>query len=387
LTVTNDGASTLDRASCEVDRNALAELRNEQRFVGLMQAANRGTSLLSCRAWRLFEHVRPLTAQRRSLEMMADITDGHATLSRSISRRIFAASLTTSARTCSGYYSNASRRPLSSITVRVKRPACRCARVRAIWPSGGRSGIARVIHRAVARHRRAQRGCSRAEPAGGLGRGRPAAPAGAVVWTPASTAVIRAVAEVPRGNARGDDWSKGGQVDVTLRSASGAVVATERIALQPGTFAAELALTPAASLEPGEYDLQVRAKGVQVLSPAAETIPLSIYAAPLGTGELFLRRGPGTGNREVLTADARFRRAERLILESPASLGGEVTARLLDRTGKPLNVPVTVTIREAADLSRWRRVEIALAPLAAGDYIIESTAGSERTMTGFRVVP
>jgi len=224
-------------------------------------------------------------------------------------------------------------------------------------------------------------------PLAALGRERPLRLQAAVAWTPGRTAVIRAVAEVPRGNVRGDDWSKGGQVDVTLRTASGAVVATERMALQPGTFVAELALTPAASLAPGEYDLQVRAKGVQVLSPAADTIQLSIDAAPLGTGELFLRRGPSTGNREVLTADARFRRAERLILESPSSLGGEVSARLLDRTGKPLNVPVTATIREAADLSRWRRVEIALAPLAAGDYIIETTAGSERTMTGFRVVP
>jgi hypothetical protein len=195
------------------------------------------------------------------------------------------------------------------------------------------------------------------------------------------------VAEVPRGNARGDDWSKGGQFDVTLRDGSGAVAAAEQVALQPGTFTVEVALAPREPLEPGEYTLQVRAKGVEVLSPAVDAVQLAIHGAPLGAGELFLRRGPGTGNREMLTADARFRRSERLILESPASLGAEVSARLLDRSGKPLNVPAAATIREAADGTRWRRVEIALAPLAAGDYIIETTEASERTMTGFRVVP
>jgi len=50
-------------------------------------------------------------------------------------------------------------------------------------------------------------------------------------------------------------------------------------------------------------------------------------------------------------------------------------------------VPVTATIREGADGSRWRRVEITLAPLAPADYIVESTSGSERTLTGFKVVP
>jgi hypothetical protein len=32
-------------------------------------------------------------------------------------------------------------------------------------------------------------------------------------------------------------------------------------------------------------------------------------------------------------------------------------------------------------------VEITLAPLAPGDYIVETTAGTERTLAGFRVVP
>ena len=93
------------------------------------------------------------------------------------------------------------------------------------------------------------------------------------------------------------------------------------------------------------------------------------------------------GTREIPTADLRFRRTERLIVETPAAFGNEVAARLLGRTGDALNVPLTAVIREAADGTRWRRVEITLAPLAVGDYVLETSSGTDRTLTAFRVVP
>jgi hypothetical protein len=37
--------------------------------------------------------------------------------------------------------------------------------------------------------------------------------------------------------------------------------------------------------------------------------------------------------------------------------------------------------------ARWRTAQLALAPLAPGDYVIEQTAGGETTMTAFRVLP
>jgi hypothetical protein len=224
-------------------------------------------------------------------------------------------------------------------------------------------------------------------PLAALGRERPVRVQAAAVWTAAGAAVVRAVAEVPQGNARGDDWGKGGQLDATLRDELGGIVASGRAALAPGTFVAQIALTSNAPLTPGEYSLQVRAKGVGVISPGIDSVQLTIPAAPAGDGALFMRRGPGTGNREMATADTRFRRAERLILDLPASSSSEASGRLLDRTGKALNVPVTATIRQDADGVRWCRVEIALAPLAPADYIIEAAAGQQRPLTGFRVVP
>jgi hypothetical protein len=137
----------------------------------------------------------------------------------------------------------------------------------------------------------------------------------------------------------------------------------------------------------GEYELEIRAKGSQVVSLGIEEMRIAIPPAPTGSGVLFLRRGPSTGNREVPTADLRYRRGERLILESPAGSAADVSARLLDRAGKALAVPVIAVIREDGDGVRWCRVEIALAPLAQGDYIVESAAGQERTLASFRVVP
>ena len=65
-----------------------------------------------------------------------------------------------------------------------------------------------------------------------------------------------------------------------------------------------------------------------------------------------------------------------------------MAARLLDRTGKPLAVPVTTAVRDEADGSRWQTVQLALAPLAAGDYVIELAGGAGRSvLVAFRVVP
>ena len=70
-------------------------------------------------------------------------------------------------------------------------------------------------------------------------------------------------------------------------------------------------------------------------------------------------------------------------------IGGEApTARLLDRNGKPMGaVPVTATLRQDADGSRWQVAQVPLFPLGPGDYIVEVAAGNVKTLTPFRVVP
>jgi hypothetical protein len=100
-----------------------------------------------------------------------------------------------------------------------------------------------------------------------------------------------------------------------------------------------------------------------------------------------VRRGPATGNKEVPTADRRFRRSEQVRVEIPTAASGAVTARLLDRSGKALTVPVIAALRDDADGSRWQTAQLAVAPLAVADYVIELSDGSKRLLAGFRVVP
>jgi hypothetical protein len=66
-------------------------------------------------------------------------------------------------------------------------------------------------------------------------------------------------------------------------------------------------------------------------------------------------------------------------------------ARLLDKTGQPIAVPVTTGERTDPDGGqRWFTGDVTLAPLAAGDYAIEMSArgpqGEQRNVTAIRVV-
>jgi hypothetical protein len=107
---------------------------------------------------------------------------------------------------------------------------------------------------------------------------------------------------------------------------------------------------------------------------------------------LFYRRGPATANRQVVTADLRFTRADRAHLELPVAADVKPgTGRMLDRAGQPLAVPVTVGERtDDASGQHWITADVTLAPLAPGDYVIEvgtvEKSGEVRVVSGIRVV-
>jgi hypothetical protein len=164
-------------------------------------------------------------------------------------------------------------------------------------------------------------------------------------------------------------------------------LATKELTIEPGTYAVRFVVEPTTALEPGDYQIQIRTTPSGAGIPASEVTRLSIPASPAAAGTQFSRRGPTTGNREAPTADLRFRRTERLIVHLPAVSSDPIAARLLDRRGNPLTVPVTTANREEADGSRWHTAEVLLAPLGAGDYIVEATIGADRSLIAFRVLP
>jgi hypothetical protein len=143
------------------------------------------------------------------------------------------------------------------------------------------------------------------------------------------------------------------------------------------------------TLPPGDYELRVRAKAASPGSNATDSLRVTVPATSDGAGFLVFKRGPGTGNREIATADLRLRRSDTLRVAVPALDSSAFSARLLDRAGNVLQVPVSTSMRDEADGSKSRSATLALAPLATGDYLVELIAsqGAARTLIAFRVVP
>jgi VWFA-related protein len=111
-----------------------------------------------------------------------------------------------------------------------------------------------------------------------------------------------------------------------------------------------------------------------------------------GEGEpLIYHRGPATGNQLQPATGRVFPRSSRVRMEMEAAAADPVwSGVILDRNGTRTIVPVAASERtDAATGQRWLVADITLAPLAAGDYVVELSAvkGSEtkKTLVALRV--
>src|SRR5262249_33951860 len=201
---------------------------------------------------------------------------------------------------------------------------------------------------------------------GGLGGELPVRRQAVWGYTKGGPAAIWMVGEL----SAGEEWRTGAEVDVMLTSeaAAGTTIASAHVTVPVGARTFRTTLAPSSPLAPGEYTIRVRARGTGSSMATNETARVLVGSSPEATGAVFLRRGQTTGNREVVTADLRFRRSEQVRIEIPAPNADAVAARLLDRTGKPLlAVPVTASVRDDEAGNRWQAAQVALAPLAPGD--------------------
>ena len=210
---------------------------------------------------------------------------------------------------------------------------------------------------------------------------RPAGSSAAVVWV---------VGELDYRARREVAWTAGGTADITVVSADGQEVYATSVDVPANASAFTMRGPDAGGLAPGEYAVRVRLRpnnqdGLPVVDTARLVVAKDLPA--LGDS-LIWRRGPSTGPQFVSTADPRFQHSDRIRIEIPTSASGMATARMLDRSGKPNQVPVVVTERQEQGTSfRWIVAEAVLAPLAPGDYAIETTVGSAKQVTAFQLVP
>src|SRR5687768_812349 len=209
---------------------------------------------------------------------------------------------------------------------------------------------------------------------------------------------IRAVVELDPATLKRPEWLSGGTLKVTFEpergvSAPAGASQTVTLAIEPGQRSIPIDGTEQ-PLAAGRYS--VRAE----LTPRNSRLPLQVTTfatvpadtVQVGTAALALRRGPSTGLAYIPTADPRFRRTERLRIEVPvAGEGFTGTGRLLTREGQPLQVVVSVGARVDPKGQHLAVAEAALAPLAAGEYVLEvSLAKDKKTEIvsyGFRLIP
>jgi VWFA-related protein len=413
-------------ASCDADRTQLAQLDNDTQFRDILDEANRANASfypVDPRGLAVFDTplvrvdvpgppppmVPPsvdramLSGRLNSLRTLAEATDGLAIVnSNDLAAGFRRVVSDLSSYYLLGYYSTGKLDGrFHPITVRIKRPGVKVrarrgylAATLAAGTAAARAGSAgagtapavnaeaeanaRVISTAIG-------------PLAGYSRELPLRVHAAVGWKPldSASAAIWVVGELGSAAATGDAFNEGFDVTITLSTTADQTAANGSVHIARGMRTFRTPVTPTQPLAPGDYVLRVAARGGAGSIPVRETVRLAVTPAPDASGAIFIRRGPG--NRETPTADLRFRRSEQVRVEVPAASSGAPAARLLDRTGKELAVPVAAAVRDDADGSRWHTAQLALAPLAPADYVIEIRAGGagaeKRAVVAFRVVP
>jgi VWFA-related protein len=406
-------------SDCEGDRIALAQLNDQQRLREIVDEANRSNAsfyTIDPRGLVVFDEqivpssgvgagyfanptVSPtedasrLTARHTSLRTLADDTDGMALIETAdFARGLKRIVDDLSSYYLLGYYSTGKLDgKFHAISVRIRRPGVqvRARRGYLAWTAAQARTLTASATTPAAVPGVAAAGTYAMEKAIGslstAAREVPLRVHVAAGWTPAGRAACWVVVDVGRG-AGSEDWTGGGQADVLVTDQAGVTVATGRGEIAPGASSVSVALT-SGSLAPGDYDVQVRVKGAVASAASNEVLRLALPASPDATSALFFRRSQSTGNREVPTADPRFRRTDQLRLDVPTPSAEAVSARLLDRTGKAMPIQIAASVRDDGDGSRWRTARLSLAPFAPGDYVVELASGTERTLFAFRVVP
>jgi VWFA-related protein len=196
--------------------------------------------------------------------------------------------------------------------------------------------------------------------------------------------------------ARLEQWDAGADVSIDVIGPGGSPVDGVRQTLTRESRSFVVRLPAAGAVGPGTYDVRLTSKAASAALGTTQALQVVVPAAasgdgaPIGQPSLF-RRGPYTGPDWVPVADLRFRRQERVKIEAAIVGGGEpASARLLDRTGSLLPLPLASSERQEGG-ARIVSGEVALAPLSPGEYLLEIAVGTgsaaRRVIAAFRIIP
>ena len=408
-------ANPVHFSDCERDRMAYGALDDASQFRALLDEANRANASfypVDPRGLAVFDspmsspqHLQADAAALRqrseTLRTLAQATDGTAIITNDIAGGLRRVVENVSSYYLIGYYSSGKLDgKFHAISVRVKRPGVQVRARRgylaakptpAVAPTRTSAAIDATSMAAAGEREAIDRALA---PLGNYGRELPLRIQAAAGWPRADRPTFWVVGEIAAAQVS----KEATEVELTLTEPNGGPAeATARATIEAGAHTFHAAIAPPEPLPPDDYVVRAKIVGGPSAVAPVDVFRLALPASPESIGALLYRRGPSTVNREIPTADFRFRRSEHLLAEAPIRAAGDVSARLLDRNGKALPVPVASSVRDDADGSQWQTARLALAPLAVGDYLIEiiwaggssgaGGAGRVRTLVPFRVIP
>jgi VWFA-related protein len=197
---------------------------------------------------------------------------------------------------------------------------------------------------------------------------------------------VAIVSELSSSQAASSVWRQGADVRVSLTGANGEAVATTA-RVEPGTRSSLVHVAAGSVAGPWRAEVTLIASGGErVKDTATVDVP---SASPLIGRPVVYRAAPSPRSPLQPVADFLFRRTERVHLEwlvgQPLD---QREVRVLSKTGQPVATGATISEREANGQTSLI-VDLSLAPLSAGDYVIEVSASrggvTGKSMIGLRV--
>ncbi|HEU4927697.1 MAG TPA: VWA domain-containing protein [Vicinamibacterales bacterium] len=187
------------------------------------------------------------------------------------------------------------------------------------------------------------------------------------------------VAEIAAAEIEAGRWKQGADVDVLFSSKSGGEPLGLKARIEPGTRSAVIRVPTDSA--PGPWQAVVRMRGEDNTTDS-DTVSIEKPAGALLGKPLAYRAASAAASAYKPLAVFQFRRTERVRIEWPVSQPLETHgARLLDRAGKPMAIPLETSTKDANGVTMLM-TNLNLAPFSNGDYLIEVSAkAGEKTET------
>jgi VWFA-related protein len=182
--------------------------------------------------------------------------------------------------------------------------------------------------------------------------------------------MLTVVTELTAPEVEAGRWKDGADVHVVVTAASGETVAMTKGRIDSGARAAAIEVSVGKAAGPFSATIRVRGTAQGNVDDA-----VTIARRPAALGDpLVFRFATPTQSRPA--GSVYFRRTERMQVRWP-NMGGvtQPTGRILGKDGVPLELALGVTEKEEAG-TRWIVADLNLAPLTAGEYILEIQASS-----------